>query len=111
MAINVYTIEKVKCMNKASNENQELVEIEHEIEIELDNEDIPELVYNYNGYVHSSQLIIQEPNVDLPGISTSVMKELTGGDIISFREYNDNHHLFSSFEEFVKIKLGIDTNE
>lgn len=107
MAINVYTIEKVQCMNKTPNENHELVEVE----INLDNEDIPELVDNYNDYVHSSQLIIQEPNEDLPRILTSVMKELTGGDTISIREYNDNHHLYSSFEEFVKIKLGIDTNE
>lgn len=104
MAINVYTIEKVQCMNKAPNENQELVEVD----LDLDN-DIPELVDN--DYVHSSQLIIQEPNVDLPGILTCVMNELTGGDTISIREYNDNHHLYSSFEEFVKIKLGIDTNE
>jgi len=79
MAINIFTVKKVQCINKVPNENQELIEV--------------------------------EPNDDSSIISTSIIRELTGDDTISLREYYDNQHLYSSFEEFIKIELGIDTDE
>lgn len=35
----------------------------------------------------------------------SFLKKISGGDAISFRDYKENQHLYSSLEDYIRIKL------
>jgi hypothetical protein len=96
MTINIFTTEKVQCVNNTNNENNALVEVNNNDEefINLDHD-----IYNIQ------QLVIQEPN-ESQHVTIGMLKELTGDDTISVREYYENKYLYGSFEEFINIKLN-----
>lgn len=52
-----------------------------------------------------------ENNSHIDVNNNNALREFTGGDIINFREFYDNQHLYGSFKEFIDIKLGISASE
>lgn len=98
MAVSDFILTKqVKCINNKNNTNNE-----NEPLIDVNNVDIPPLVKNFDDGI----MVISEQEQEL-----DMLKTLTSGDTIKVREFYDNQHLYSSFGEFINIKLGIDTNE